>query len=108
MELSAIKFTHCSLAQAEAHYMEHKEKTDKFKGVTNYLSSGPIVVCVFTGINAITNGRILVDGGHKIPEVGSIRGNLDTYGEYENSVHASDSKQEAIREIQVWFPEKED
>ena len=104
MELSAIKRTHCSLAQAEEHYMIHEDNVDKFKGITNYLSSGPIVVCVFSGINAIVNGRIIVDGGQKVPEVGSIRGKLDIYGSNENSIHASDSEQEALREIQLWFP----
>ncbi|OYT42905.1 MAG: nucleoside-diphosphate kinase [Candidatus Aenigmarchaeota archaeon ex4484_56] len=96
----------------EKHYFEHREKPF-FNNLKEYLTSGPVVAMVVEGANAISVVRKIVGptSGSEAPP-GTIRGD---YGHmdmkhadennklYYNLIHASDSKESAEREINIWF-----
>jgi nucleoside-diphosphate kinase len=88
-----------------------------YKWNTEFLTSGPMVVMVFSGIHAIDMVRKIV--GKTLPvfaEMGTIRGDfsvdspaLANTGKraVHNLIHASGDPEEAEREIKHWFIEKE-
>lgn len=88
-----------------------------YKWNTEFLTSGPVVVMIFSGIHAIDMVRKIV--GKTLPvfaEMGTIRGDfsvdspaLANAGKraVHNLVHASGDQEEAEREIKHWFSEKE-
>ena len=80
-----------------------------------FLSSGPVVALVLEGDNAIAETRRIVGSTEPISaDKGTIRGDLsnDSYAKadaenraVENLIHASDSPDNAAKEIKLWFPE---
>lgn len=97
---------HPTRAQFEAFYAEHKGKPF-YEGLLAFMTSGPIVVQVLEGEEAITRYRTLM--GKTDPaeaDEGTLR---RSYAESKsrNSVHGSDSPASAAREIALWFSETE-
>jgi nucleoside-diphosphate kinase len=91
-------------AMADQHYAEHVER-DFYPPLRAFVTSGPLVVCVLEGDEAIEVVRLLngaTDGRQAAP--GTIRGDL-ALSNRENLVHGSDSPESAKREIALWFPE---
>lgn len=89
--------------KAVEFYKEHVGK-EFFDKLIKFMTSGPIVVLVVEGENAVTRLRELVgDTDPKKSKPGTIR---NTYGEElpRNAIHASDSEESAIREINFFFP----
>lgn len=102
LRLKGLKMVHLTKAQAEGFYAEHQGKPF-FEPLVNFMISGPIVVAVLEGENAIEHYRTLM--GATDPEKrakGTLR---DRYAlSYrENSVHGSDSPESAKREIAYFF-----
>lgn len=101
---------------AEDHYEEHKKK-DFFPYLINYITSGPVIAMVVRGVRAVEVVRKIV--GHTSPkkaQPGTIRGDyahisIDYANKREvaskNLIHASGSKLEAEKEIELWFDEDE-
>jgi nucleoside-diphosphate kinase len=88
---------------ADRHYAEHVNK-DFYPPLRAFVTSGPLVSCVFEGDEAIEVVRALngaTDGRKAAP--GTIRGDL-SLSNRENLVHGSDSAESAEREIGIWFP----
>ena len=88
--------------QFEAFYAEHKGKPF-YEGLLAYMTSGPIVVQVLRGENAIQHYRTLM--GKTDPneaDEGTLR-KLYAESKTRNSVHGSDSPESAAREIALWF-----
>ncbi len=87
------------------------------KILVDFMTSGPIVAMVLQGNEAVAVVRKLVGGTEPLTsDVGTIRGDLtiDSYlmadmdkRAVRNLVHASESPEEAEREIKVWFNEEE-
>lgn len=107
--LDALKVVPPNVAALEEHYQEHAGKSF-FPGVISYMSSGPIVAIVASGIGVIEGFRALA--GATMPAAalpGTIRGDFAQPpaqgGAIENLVHGSDSAESAEREIGIWFPE---
>lgn len=101
-KIKGLKMVQLNQAQAEGFYAEHKGKPF-FEPLVDFMMSGPIVVAVIEGENAIERYRTLM--GATDPEKrekGTIR---DRYAlSYrENSVHGSDSENSAKREIAYFF-----
>ena len=97
---------HPTRVQFEAFYAEHKGKPF-YEGLLAFMTSGPIVVQVLEGEEAITRYRTLM--GKTDPaeaDEGTLR---RSYAESKsrNSVHGSDSPASAAREIALWFSETE-
>ena len=88
---------------ADRHYAEHVER-DFYPPLRTFITSGPLVVAVLEGDEAIEVVRSLngaTDGRKAAP--GTIRGDL-SMSNRENLVHGSDSADSAKREIALWFP----
>lgn len=101
-KIKGLKMVQLNQAQAEGFYAEHQGKPF-FEALVDFMMSGPIVVAVIEGENAIERYRTLM--GATDPEKrekGTIR---DRYAlSYrENSVHGSDSENSAKREIAYFF-----
>lgn len=108
LQIIAAKMLHFSLAEAEEFYAEHKGKVF-FDGCINFMCSGPVMVQVLEGENAIEIWREAM--GPTNPQEAdiwdfSIRASLGTEMP-RNVVHGSDSPESAEREIALFFKPNE-
>ena len=106
LRIIAQKRIQLSSEQAEKFYDVHKEKPF-FKDLVEYMTSEPVIVQVIEGDNAITKYREVM--GATNPEnadEGTIR-KIHALNVQENSVHGSDSEENAIKEIDFFFDLKE-
>jgi nucleoside-diphosphate kinase len=106
LQLVAIKMLHMDKAMAERHYAVHKDKPF-FKELVDHITSAPIVAAIFEGENAVARIRKIVgdtDPARAAP--GTIRREfgLDIR---RNSTHASDSVENAEKEIALFFDKNE-
>jgi len=95
-----------SESEAEEFYGVHKERPF-FRDLVKFITSGPVVVQVLEAENAISLYRKTMGATNpKDAEVGSIR---EAHAESieANSVHGSDSAENALIEINFFFNEKE-
>ncbi len=88
------------------HYEHHKDKSF-FDGLKKYMQSSPLVVIVLSGLNAVAATRLIVGPtkGYEA-DAGSVRGDFSMSGQC-NIVHASDSSENAEKEIYRFFNEDE-
>ena len=95
-----------SLEQAQAFYGVHKDRPF-FGELTEFMSSGPTVVQVLEGENAIAKNREVMGATNPAEaDEGTIRREFaNSIGE--NSVHGSDAPETAKEEIAFWFAEHE-
>ena len=104
LKIVDMKLTKVSRELAEAHYIEHKGR-DYYENLIAYITRSAVVAVVLEGEDAITLVRRL--NGKTNPaeaEEGTVR-KLYGIATNQNSVHASDSPENAQREIKIWFPE---
>ena len=90
--------------QAEQFYAEHSERPF-FGALVAFMISGPVMVSVLEGNNAIANHRELMGATNpKNAAPGTIRARFaDSIDE--NAVHGSDALESASREVLFFFPE---
>lgn len=106
LTLVSLKMLRMDRALAERHYALHKEKTF-FKGLINYITSGPIVAAVFEGDDAVRTIRAVMGATDPAKaEPGSIRRDFGLDIE-RNAVHGSDSVKTAEQEIKTFFKDSE-
>tara|TARA_B100000405_G_scaffold293713_1_gene246192 strand:- start:600 stop:1013 length:414 start_codon:yes stop_codon:yes gene_type:complete len=106
LKIIAIKMLHLDKDMAEGFYAEHKGKPF-FDKLINFMTSGPVVVQVLSGEDAIKTNRELM--GNTNPEEaaqGTIRSDFAESIDA-NAVHGSDSSESAEREISYFFNESE-
>jgi nucleoside-diphosphate kinase len=102
----AMKRVQLTLPVAEGFYYVHKERPF-FKDLTNYMCSGPIVTLVLARDNAIPEWRKLMGATNpKDADAGTIRKDFAVDIE-KNSVHGSDSAENAAYEISYFFSQTE-
>ncbi|NIA08309.1 MAG: nucleoside-diphosphate kinase [Nitrospiraceae bacterium] len=102
IRIVAMKMVHLSKDEAEAFYEVHREKPF-FDSLTNFMSSGPIVVMVLEGKDVIQHNRKLMGAtNYKDAEPGTIRADFATDIE-KNIVHGSDAPETAATEIAYFF-----
>ena len=95
-----------SKEKAEGFYSVHREKSF-FDELINYMTSGPVIVQVLEGENAIEHYRkIMGSTNPDNADDGTIR-KLHALNIQENSVHGSDSEENAKKEINYFFNENE-
>ena len=102
LEVVAMKMLHLSKKEAEGFYAVHKEKPF-FGELTEYMTSGPVVVSVLQGENAIKRYREVMGATNPANAAeGTIR---KTYARdlQANSVHGSDAPETAAYEISYFF-----
>jgi len=106
LKLAALKMLHVDRALAERHYAIHSNKPF-FKDLVDYITSTPIVAGVFEGEGAV--GLIRKVMGATDPakaEAGTIRRDFGMDVQ-RNSTHASDSPENAEKEIKLFFSDDE-
>lgn len=102
LRIVAARMMQLTLAQAEGFYAVHRERPF-FKDLVRYMSSGPVVVQVLEGENAVAKNRELMGATDpKKADKGTIRADLAASIE-ENVVHGSDSADNARTEIAYFF-----
>jgi nucleoside-diphosphate kinase len=106
LRIVALKMLHVDEALANKHYAVHAGKPF-FKDLIAYITSYPIIAAVFEGDNVIETARKTMGATDpKKAEAGTIRKDfgLDIQ---RNSVHGSDSLENAAIEIKLYFTTKE-
>ena len=102
----AQKRTKLSKTKAEGFYSIHKDKPF-FNDLIDYMTSGPVILQVLEGINAIEDYRKIMGATNPdSAEEGTIRKQF-ALNIQENSVHGSDSEDNALIEINYFFDESE-
>ena len=102
LKIGAMKMIQMNKAQAKGFYKDHKGKPF-FESVTDFMSSGPCVVMILEGENAIVRYRELMGATNfKDAAEGTIRRDFATDIE-KNVVHGSDSPENADIEINYFF-----
>jgi nucleoside-diphosphate kinase len=106
LKITAMKMILLSKEQAKGFYAVHKDKPF-YESVTNFMSSGPCVVMILEGEDAIKKYRKLMGAtNYKDAEEGTIRREFATDIE-KNVVHGSDSKETADFETGYFFNDLE-
>ena len=96
------KMLHLTLEQAEGFYAVHKERPF-FNDLVDYMISGPVMVQVLEGENAIERNRELMGATNPAEaDEGTIRKDFATSIE-KNTVHGSDGPDTAKEEISFFF-----
>jgi nucleoside-diphosphate kinase len=102
LELSALRLKHLSRIDAERFYEVHKERPF-YASLCSYMSSGPVVIAVLAGNDAISRWRTLMGATDPTKAaVGTIRKDLGLDVE-KNAVHGSDAPETAAHEIAFFF-----
>lgn len=102
LRISAIKMVYLTKKEAEIFYIVHKERPF-YNSLTDFMSSGPIVVMVLEGNDAIRKNREIMGATNpKDADTGTIRRDFGTNVE-KNTVHGSDSLESAAFEIDYFF-----
>lgn len=106
LKLVATKMIHMSKAEAEGFYAVHKERPF-FGSLTDFMSSGPVIVSVLEGENAIQRYRQVMGATNPAnADEGTIRKAFALDVE-KNSVHGSDAPETAAVEIAYFFSQLE-
>ena len=106
LRIVAARMKRLSQAEAEGFYAVHRERPF-FRDLVAYMTSGPVVVQVLEGENAVAKNREIMGATDpKRAASGTIRADLAESIE-QNVVHGSDSLDNAAREIAYFFAETE-
>ena len=102
IKIAAMKMIQLSKVQAQGFYAVHKERPF-FDSLTQFMTSGPIVVMVLEGEDVIAKNRELMGATNfKEAKEGTIRKDYATDIE-KNVVHGSDAPETAAFEINYFF-----
>jgi nucleoside-diphosphate kinase len=106
LKVVAAKLVHLSKAEAEGFYAVHKARPF-FNDLVKYMTSGPVVLQVLEGENAVLKNREIMGATDpKKAAPGTIRADLAESIEA-NTVHGSDSPENAAIEIAYFFAQTE-
>jgi len=106
LKIAATKKIQLSQADAEAFYAIHAERPF-FKDLVEFMISGPVVVTVLEGNNAMQTNRDLMGATNPAEaQPGTIRADFADSIDA-NAVHGSDSVENAINEINFFFAQRE-
>ena len=105
-KIKALKYTQLSKEEAMQFYAVHKERPF-FQGLTDFMSSGPIIAAVLEKEDAVLSYRSYIGATNPAEaEPGTIRALYGTNIEA-NAVHGSDSDENAIIESHFFFSDRE-
>lgn len=106
LKIVAAKMKHLTRQEAEGFYDVHKERPF-FKDLVEFMTSGPVMVQVLEGENAVLKNREIMGATNpKEAEKGTIRADFAESIDA-NAVHGSDSLENAKREIHFFFSDTE-
>jgi nucleoside-diphosphate kinase len=102
LKIVGAQMRHLSRREAEGFYAVHRERPF-FKDLVNFMISGPVMIQVLEGDNAIQKNRDLMGATDpKKAEKGTIRADFAESIDA-NAVHGSDSAENAVTEIAYFF-----
>ena len=105
-KLRAMKLIHMTMPEAEGFYAVHRERPF-FNSLVEFMTSGPVVVQVLEGENAVARNREVMGATNPADAAdGTIRKEFAESIEA-NSVHGSDSDENAKIEIDFFFKPEE-
>ncbi len=106
LQLIGLKLTQLTDAVLQEHYAHHADKPF-FAGLKAFMQSSPVVAMVWEGPQAVTVVRTMVGPtkGHEAA-AGTIRGDFSIEPSH-NMIHASDSTETAVVEIERFFAKTE-
>ena len=106
LKIVAIKMVQLDDQLAGGFYAEHKERPF-YKDLVSFMTSGPVVVQVLEGEDAVAKNRELMGSTNpKEANAGTIRADFAESIDA-NAVHGSDSLESALREVAYFFPASE-
>ena len=106
LKIVAAKMLQLTRAQANEFYVVHKEKPF-YQGLVNFMISGPVLVQVLEGENAILKNREIMGATDpKNAAVGTIRADFAASIDL-NAVHGSDAPETAKQEVAFFFKPEE-
>ncbi len=106
LSIAACRMLHLTQEQAEGFYSVHRERPF-YGSLVKYMQTGPVVVQVLEGKNAVTTNREIMGATNPAnAAAGTIRADFAESLE-RNSVHGSDSRKNAKIEIDFFFSEDE-
>ena len=106
LQIIAAKMLHLSKEQAEGFYAVHRERPF-FNDLVSFMISGPVVVQVLEGEDAIAKNRQLMGATNPAEaDAGTIRADFANSID-ENAVHGSDAAETAKEEIAFFFSDNE-
>ncbi len=104
LKIVAARMLHLSPEKAGEFYAVHKERPF-YQDLVDFMTSGPVVVQVLEGENAIARNRELMGATNPQEAApGTIRADFASTVD-ENAVHGSDAPETAAVEIAFFFPE---
>lgn len=106
LTIVAAKMIHLTEEKAQGFYAEHKERPF-FNDLVSFMTSGPVMVQVLEGENAISKNREIMGATNPAEALaGTLRADYAQSID-ENAVHGSDAPQSAAREIAYFFTDDE-
>ena len=112
LKIVAMKMVWINRDFAKKHYSDHTTKSF-YKGLEDFIIEGPVIVIAVEGIHAVETARKLIGSTEpRKAAPGTIRGDFAHHSyEYadqkkiaiKNLIHASDTKENAKKEIELWF-----
>ncbi|MEO0600526.1 MAG: nucleoside-diphosphate kinase [Myxococcota bacterium] len=99
---AGLRRVHLSKGEAEGFYAVHRERPF-FGELTEFMSSGPCVVMVLEGENAIAKNREIMGATNPAEAADGTLRKLYADSIGENAVHGSDSPENAVIEINYFF-----
>jgi nucleoside-diphosphate kinase len=104
LRIVGMKMLHLTKEQAQQFYAVHKERPF-YNDLVEFMTSGPVVVQVLEGDNAISKNRELMGATNPAEAApGTIRADFAKTVD-ENAVHGSDAPETAAQEIEFFFSE---
>ena len=104
--IRAARLVRLSTAQAQAFYAVHRERPF-FKPLVAFMTSGPALVLALARDNAVAHLRDVIGATDPADaKPGTVR-KLYAQNKERNAIHASDSAENAAREVAFFFPERE-
>jgi len=106
LKIVAARMTWLSRTEAEGFYAVHKDRPF-FKDLVEYMTSGPVMIQVLEGEDAVRKNRDLMGATDpRKAAQGTIRADFAQSIDA-NAVHGSDSPQSAVTEVAFFFPKQQ-
>ncbi|MDX1814547.1 MAG: nucleoside-diphosphate kinase [Thermodesulfobacteriota bacterium] len=106
IRIVAMRMLQLSRKEAEGFYAVHRERPF-FGSLTEFMSSGPVVLLVLEGMDVISRNRMLMGATDpKKADKGTIRADF-AHNVEQNIVHGSDAPETAATEIRYFFSDLE-
>jgi len=99
LKLQHLEMRYITEWEIREHYREYVD-TDKIEYLAKYMSSGPVVLMIIQGPEAIKRYRQMAG---RVSDPGTIRGDF-ALEQKQNLVHSSDSPEAVDRELEIFFP----